>query len=222
MLKLFIAINLKGRNLHSSIINSSISVKIQPNKNRVLDILNSLPLPKTPEFHERGQSLKIYPSSDEEYTIIRETLFAHGIIHVVNSIDGKTEGFVISDRMIMNFIPDGHDPLTSMIDPRYYELFNVQQSDENLLLFLNGKNFYSISDQYRCVSRIKMSPNIIQIRHIEGLCENFLDQLFDGMLFHRIYPPLTPKGVWKLYVANRYDYFLLLSQPYFFGDTLLY
>ncbi|KII61857.1 hypothetical protein RF11_05012 [Thelohanellus kitauei] len=67
---------------------------------------------------------------------------------------------------------------------------------------------------------MKMSPNCIQIRHIEGLDRPFLDEVFERIHFHKISPPLTPKGVWKLYVANRDDYFLLLTLPYFFGDTL--
>ncbi|KII61861.1 hypothetical protein RF11_05016 [Thelohanellus kitauei] len=64
-----------------------------------------------------------------------------------------------------------------------------------------------------------MSPNIIQIRHIEGLDRPFLDNVFDGIRFHKISPPLTPKGVWKLYVAKRDDYLLLLTQPYLYGGT---
>ncbi|KII69582.1 hypothetical protein RF11_01207 [Thelohanellus kitauei] len=66
---------------------------------------------------------------------------------------------------------------------------------------------------------MKMSPNIIQVRHDEGLTHRILDELFDGLVFHKISYPLTPNGVWKLYVANRNDYLLLLRKPYFFGNT---
>ncbi|KII69572.1 hypothetical protein RF11_01196 [Thelohanellus kitauei] len=65
-----------------------------------------------------------------------------------------------------------------------------------------------------------MSPNIIQIKHIEGLTQSIVDEIFDCIKFYKISPPLTPKGVWKLYLANRDDYLLLLSRPYLFGDTL--
>ncbi|KII64753.1 hypothetical protein RF11_06645 [Thelohanellus kitauei] len=65
-----------------------------------------------------------------------------------------------------------------------------------------------------------MSPNIIQIRHIEGLSKSFLHELFNGIGFHKISPPLTPNGVWRLFVANRDDYFLLLSRPPYYESSL--
>ncbi|KII72221.1 hypothetical protein RF11_08640 [Thelohanellus kitauei] len=68
---------------------------------------------------------------------------------------------------------------------------------------------------------MKMSPNIVQIRHREGLTKKILDELFAGLIFHKIVPPLTAKGAWKLYVANRVDYLKLLSQPYMLGSKLL-
>ncbi|KII69042.1 hypothetical protein RF11_02397 [Thelohanellus kitauei] len=66
-----------------------------------------------------------------------------------------------------------------------------------------------------------MSPNIIQIRRVQGLNRSCLEELFDGIQFHKIFAPLTPKGVWRLYMASRDEYLQLLRQPYMFGSQLL-
>ncbi|KII64583.1 hypothetical protein RF11_10241 [Thelohanellus kitauei] len=65
-----------------------------------------------------------------------------------------------------------------------------------------------------------MSPNIIKIRHIEGLTQSFIHELFSGIDFHKISPPLTSNGVWRLYVASRGHYLQLLSRPYVFGNSI--
>ncbi|KII61862.1 hypothetical protein RF11_05017 [Thelohanellus kitauei] len=200
-------------------------------KERLLDILRSIPLAKPSNIYERSQYLQIYPSNEEEYHKIRETLSNHDVKVRCSYIDSKADGLVIRDRIITNFVPDGYKPLKSITNPKHYELFNVPESVENSLLFLNGYHIYYIADGSNYVSRVhfmykkdgimKMSPNIIQIRHIEGLDRPFLDEIFDGIHFHKISAPLTPKGVWKLYVANRDDYFILLTKPYFIGDIFM-
>ncbi|KII61865.1 hypothetical protein RF11_05020 [Thelohanellus kitauei] len=217
MLKLFNIRYLQGRNLHSEIIDNGILARSRHSKERLVDILRSIPLAKPSNVYERGRYLKIHPSSEEEYLKIRETLSNHDVKVRYSYIDSKTDGLVIRDRIITNFVPDGYQPLKSITNPKLYELTNVPESDENRLLFLNGYLIYHIADGSKYVKRVffimKMSPNIIQIRHIEGLDRPFLDKVFDGIHFHKISPPLTPKGVWKLYVANRDDYLLLLSRP---------
>ncbi|KII64757.1 hypothetical protein RF11_06649 [Thelohanellus kitauei] len=190
MLKLFYTGYLKGRNLHSSIINNVIHARVRPWNENVIDILKSIPLAKLPYICEHGQFLDIYPSSEEEHRQINETLSTRGVAVRNNYIDQETDGLVIKNRIIANFVPDEYQPLKSMINPKHYEYFNVPELEENRLLFLNG------------------------------LTRPYFDEIFDGIHFHKISPPLTPPGVWKLYVANRDHYFLLLSRPYLFGDTL--
>ncbi|KII70837.1 hypothetical protein RF11_01281 [Thelohanellus kitauei] len=217
MLKFFSHRNPKARKLTASIISNSILAKTHPSKERVVDILESIPLAKPPNFHERGHFLKIYSSNDEEYRKIQKELSRHGITTLLDSIDWKTEGFVIKNRVIMNFVPDGYKPFKSVICPKKYEIFNVPESEQNQLLFLNGYH-----GNYLYYRPIKLSFKIIlHIKHFEGLTRPFLDKLFDGIHFHKLSHPLTPKGVWKLYLANRDDYFLLLSRPYTFDSRLL-
>ncbi|KII64754.1 hypothetical protein RF11_06646 [Thelohanellus kitauei] len=107
----------------------------------------------------------------------------------------------------MNFVPDGYQPLKSIINPKHYKLFNVQESDQDHLLFLNGYPgvITYLTDKSKSLSRVyfmykkdrilKMSSNIMQIRHTEGLTRPLLDQIYDGLLFHKISAPLTPNGV---------------------------
>ncbi|KII64760.1 hypothetical protein RF11_06655 [Thelohanellus kitauei] len=174
-------------------------------------------------LHTKGQYISIYPSSDEEYRKIQEKTSLFGINLRSNLIDDQTDGLVIRDRLIMNFIPDGYKPLQSIINPQHYELFNMPKSDQNRLLFLNdGLKYVSrVHFMYKKDGILKMSPNIIQIRHIDGLSEAFLQKLFHDVKFHKISPPLTTNGAWKLYVAYRIHYFLLLSRPFLFGSQLL-
>ncbi|KII69335.1 hypothetical protein RF11_10691 [Thelohanellus kitauei] len=121
----------------------------------------------------------------------------------------KADGLVIRDRIITNFVPDGYKPLKSITNPKHYELFNVPESVENSLLFLNGYHFYYIADGSNYVSRTR-----------EGLSQKIIDEIFDRIDFHKISPLLTPNGIWRLYVANRKDYMLLLSRPYLFGNYM--
>ncbi|KII61855.1 hypothetical protein RF11_05010 [Thelohanellus kitauei] len=136
MLRLFNIRYLQRRRLHSEIINNLIFVTDKTAKERVVDILKSIPLAKPSNIYESGGYLKIYPSSEEEY-------------HKM-----KTDGIVISDRIIANFFPDGCQPLKSMIKPKHYELFDVAKSDENRLLFMNGYIFYYIADGSKYVQRV--------------------------------------------------------------------
>ncbi|KII69570.1 hypothetical protein RF11_01194 [Thelohanellus kitauei] len=220
MLRLVFARNHKGRTLHSSIINNSIRVRIEASRKRVIDILRTITFAKPPNIQQQGQFLKIYPSSEEEYHKIREILNLNGLKTSNEYTNQETEGLVIRNRMITNFVPDGYQPLKSMINPAHYECFNVLEPDENRLLFLNGgpKYVQRVYFMYKKDEILKMSPNIIQVRHVEGLTRTFFDELFKGLLFHQISAPLTTNGVWKFYVADREDYLLLLSQPYFFGN----
>ncbi|KII70836.1 hypothetical protein RF11_01280 [Thelohanellus kitauei] len=223
MLKLFYCKNFRGRKLHALLKETSILAEIKDSKKRVFDILGSIPMTKPENISEAGQYLKIYPSNEDEMRKIQST-FSHRHVNVRGSyVCAKTEGIVVRDRMVMNFVPDGYDPFMSAFNQEHYELFNVPESDENRLLFLNDKSSFvsRVYFMYKKNKILKMSPNIIQIRHIDGLTREFLDQLFNGLSFHKISPPLTPKGVWKLYVANRDDYLLLLSRPYLFGSKLL-
>ncbi|KII64755.1 hypothetical protein RF11_06647 [Thelohanellus kitauei] len=224
MLKLFCARNVRGRNLKSSVIDNSISVSNKLFKERAVDILRSIPLAKPPYFHEHDQFLKIYPSCNEDDSKIRQTLKQNGISTLKNSMNEERRGFSIEDRLIMNFVPDGREPFMSVIRPNNYELFNVSKLDQDKLLFLNcyaSKHVSRVSFAYKKDRIMKMSPNIIQIRHVYHLTHENIDKLFSGIHFHKISPPLTPRGVWKLYVAKREDYLLLLSRPYLFGSQLL-
>ncbi|KII60410.1 hypothetical protein RF11_07480 [Thelohanellus kitauei] len=122
----------------------------------------------------------------------------------------------------MNFVPDGYKPVKSVINSRFYELFNVPESEEDHMLFFNGypSNYLSYRRIKTTCHEMKMSPNTIQVRHAEGLIHRLLGKIFDGLVFHNISHPLTPNGVWKLYVANRNDYLLLFGKPYFIEQEI--
>ncbi|KII64759.1 hypothetical protein RF11_06652 [Thelohanellus kitauei] len=144
MLKLLYTGYLKGRNLHSSIISNAIRARVKTWNENVVDILKSIPLAKLPYICEHGQFLDIYPSSEEDYRKINEALSTHGVSFRNRYIDQKTEGLVIRNRIIANFVPDGYQPPMSMINPKNYEYFNVLELEENRLLFLNdGSNYVS-------------------------------------------------------------------------------
>ncbi|KII71882.1 hypothetical protein RF11_13442 [Thelohanellus kitauei] len=136
MLKLFNIRYLQRKKLHSQIINNLIWASIKTSKERVVDILRSIPLAEPSNFYERREDLKIYPSSEEEY-------------HKM-----KTDGIVISDRIVANIFPDGCKPLESMIKPKHYELFDVPESLENRLLFLNGYLVNYFADGLKYVQRV--------------------------------------------------------------------
>ncbi|KII71877.1 hypothetical protein RF11_13437 [Thelohanellus kitauei] len=87
MLKLFNTRYLQRRNLHSEIISNVILARSRNSKERLLDILRSIPLAKPSNVYERGRYLKIHPSSEEEYLKMysklmnfrRETLSNHDV-----------------------------------------------------------------------------------------------------------------------------------------------
>ncbi|KII67767.1 hypothetical protein RF11_00333 [Thelohanellus kitauei] len=113
MLKLFYLRNVRSRNLHSALISNQVAVFNQPSKERVVYILRSINLGRTPKLVIKAQSLKIYPSSEEEH-------------HKTT-----TEGVLIEDRMVMNFLPPGYQQNKSVLNKKHQEIFNLPESDQD-------------------------------------------------------------------------------------------
>ncbi|KII60222.1 hypothetical protein RF11_13384 [Thelohanellus kitauei] len=137
MLKLLCSRYLLGRYTHTSMISSLISAEIQQ-KQKLLDTLRSIPLNKPPHISERKEILQIYPSSEEDHREIQVAFSNKDITFSSDFVDNILEVMVIGGRLKMNFIPDGYDPLPSVLYPDHYELFNISIPKAKQLLFLSG------------------------------------------------------------------------------------
>ncbi|KII72567.1 hypothetical protein RF11_13264 [Thelohanellus kitauei] len=143
-------------------ISNLISAEIDPENASLLDILKSVPSAKPPRLNVRGQIIDIYPFSFKDHLNIQTELGLNKIKFRISLID-KLSGFVIKDRMLVNFKPEGYKTFRSVIKREYYEIFNVHQSDEKRLLFsscYSGSKLLDITPYYESSFILPIERNI--------------------------------------------------------------